>query len=42
VDSERDESSVAEIRRMITGMFKELKRGQQSNKMNPKRTWINK
>jgi hypothetical protein len=39
-DNEEDESSVAEVRRMITRMFKELKWTNQNNSINPKRTRI--
>jgi hypothetical protein len=46
VESERDDSSVADVRRMTIRTFNNfktsLKRTYKINSMNPKRTWIKK
>jgi hypothetical protein len=42
VDRERDESSVAEIRRMMIKCLTSLRRTYENNSMNPKRTCIKK
>jgi hypothetical protein len=46
VESEGDESPVADIKRMVIRMFnelrEELKKDIQNNSVNPKRTWIKK
>jgi hypothetical protein len=38
IESEGDESSIAEVRRMMTQMFNELKEDIKNNSMNSKRT----
>jgi hypothetical protein len=40
VGSEVDESTVANVRRMMIRMFDELEEGIKNNSMNPKRTWM--